>query len=43
MFRNKIFPQTVSLQRIGISDTSQVPKHWLVSRIPPRYTRCRVV
>jgi len=39
MLRNKVFPQTVSLQRIGISDTSQCLGTWLVSRIPPRYTR----
>ena len=43
MLRNKVFPQTVSLQRIGISDTNQCLGTWLVSRIPPRYTRCRVV
>lgn len=35
MLRNKVFPQTVSLQRIGISDTSQCLGTWLVSQIPP--------
>lgn len=37
MYREEVFPQTASLQGIGIYDTSQRLRIWLVSCIPPRY------
>ena len=43
MLYREVFPQTASLQRIGIYGTSQCLGAWLVSCIPPPYTSCGIV